>query len=55
MIEYTPGDKVIYIPEDKIYDFGYYVGDDRVVIYEIGERNMQDSYSVLIKDIKHSL
>lgn len=43
------GEKVIYLPEGKIYDFGYYLNADvekRAVIYEEGECNMQDAISV---------
>jgi hypothetical protein len=45
--EFTSGDKVVFIPEGKTYDFGYYCrSPGRAVIYEEGARNMQDSYSV---------
>lgn len=45
-------DKVIFIPENKVYDFGYKVNSERAVIYEEGEENMQDSFSVKLKDLK---
>ena len=44
--KFTPGEKVIYLPERKIYDFGYSIRKERAVIYEVGERNMQDGYVV---------
>lgn len=46
MIEFYPGQKVIYIPEDKVYDFGYISQTGKAVIYEEGECNAQDSYAV---------
>lgn len=50
---FKPGQKVIFIPEDKVYDFGYYSAvNSRAVIYEEGERNMQDSCSVYINTLK---
>lgn len=50
---YKTGQKVIYIPENKVYDFGYFSQKlGYVVIYEEGERNMQDSYAVPMNDIK---
>lgn len=45
--KFWPGDKVMYLPEQKLYDFGYYSQEKGViVIYEEGCRNMQDSYAV---------
>lgn len=40
------GEKVIYIPEGKVYDFGYIGRTGKAIIYEEGECNMQDSYAV---------
>ena len=40
------GEKVIFIPENKIYDFGYISKTRDAVIYVEGERNMQDSIAV---------
>lgn len=45
-IIYERGDKVMYLPEGKVYDFGYYGGTGKLIIYEEGECNMQDSYAV---------
>ena len=39
------GTKVIFIPEGKIYEFGYIGKTGRIIIYNEGERNMQDSYA----------
>jgi len=45
------GQKVVY--KNAIYDFGYHSQTlDRCIIYIEGEQNMQDSYSVLIANIK---
>jgi len=53
LLNYKPGDKIIYIPENKTYDFGYFSKTEgRCVIYEEGERNMQDSYCVPLTKIK---
>ena len=49
--EIKPGDKVKY-KDGRIYDFGYYSSPGFCVIYEEGERNMQDSYAVKLKDIQ---
>jgi len=47
------GEPVVYIPENKVYDFAYYSkSEGKAVIYERGERNMQDSYAVNIIDLK---
>lgn len=46
------GEKVIFIPDGKIYDFGYISRTGYAVIYEEGERNMQDSCAVDIIDLK---
>lgn len=48
---YLPGQKVRYKPSGKIYDFGY-ASSGGVVVYEEGERNMQDSIAVDISDIE---
>ena len=53
--DFICGEKVIFIPEDKTYDFGYIGRTGKAVIYEEGERNMQDSFAVdlgLLKKIK---
>ena len=50
---FRSGQKVIYLPENKVYDFGYYSAvEGHCVIYEEGERNMQDSYAVKLSTIK---
>lgn len=44
---FTPGEVVIYIPENKEYDFAYYsASKGKAIIYETGCCNMQDSYCV---------
>ncbi|MDD5192016.1 MAG: hypothetical protein PHH54_06625 [Candidatus Nanoarchaeia archaeon] len=43
---FVPGEKVVYIPENKVYDFGYISDTGKAVIYEQGEINMQDSSAV---------
>ncbi|MEK6860106.1 MAG: hypothetical protein AABX54_04810 [Nanoarchaeota archaeon] len=44
--DFVPGEKVIFIPENKKYDFGYISQTGKAVIYEEGEMNMQDSIAV---------
>jgi len=43
---FKPGEKVVYLPDDRRYDFGYWDQRGHAIIYEEGERNMQDSYAV---------
>lgn len=45
-ITFRSGDKVVYRPEGKVYDFGYYGQTGKAIIYNEGERNMQDSFAV---------
>jgi hypothetical protein len=52
MNDYKRGQKVIYIPENKVYDFGYVGGTGKAIIYEEGEQNMQDSYAVELEELK---
>lgn len=49
---FSEGDKVIFIPENKVYDFGYKGATGKAIIYDEGERNMQDSFVVDFKDIR---
>lgn len=49
---FSEGDKVIFIPENKVYDFGYKGATGKAIIYKEGERNMQDSYAVDFSDIR---
>ncbi|MEK6881659.1 MAG: hypothetical protein AABY22_18715 [Nanoarchaeota archaeon] len=51
--KFQSGNKIIYLPESKIYDFGYFSQKKgRCIIYLEGCRNMQDSYSIDLKKIK---
>ena len=51
--DYSEGEKVIYL--DRVYDFGYYSATKgKVVIYEEGEKNMQDAIAVNIKEIERA-
>ncbi|VVB80093.1 Uncharacterised protein [uncultured archaeon] len=43
---FVPGDKVLYLPDRQVYDFGYIGGTGLAVIYEEGECNMQDAHAV---------
>ena len=52
MAEFTPGQKVVFVPENKIYDFGYIGVTGKAIIYEEGECNMQDSVAVDLKNLK---
>ncbi len=45
-IDFARGDKVLYLPDRRVYDFGYLGQTGRAVIYEQGECNMQDSFAV---------
>ena len=49
---FIAGQKVIFIPENKMYDFGYIGQTGKAIIYEQGECNMQDSYSVDLSNLK---
>ena len=50
---FYPGEKVILMPENKVYDFGYYSATTgKCILYYEGERNMQDSIVVPVKDVK---
>lgn len=49
---FKKGEKVIYTPENKIYDFGYFSKAGTAVIYEQGETNMQDSFAVDLDKLK---
>lgn len=49
---YKPGQKIVFIPDGKIYDFGYIGGTGMAVIYEEGECNIQDSCATDFKNIK---
>ena len=52
--QFVKGDKVIYIPENKVYDFGYMSAvKGKAIIYQEGESNMQDSFAVDLYNIKH--
>ena len=49
---FSSGDKVLFVPESKIYDFVYYSQvEGKAVICKEGEGNMQDSYAVNITDL----
>lgn len=43
---FEEGEKVVLTPENKTYDFGYMGEAGKAIIYEEGERNMQDSIAV---------
>jgi len=49
---YYHGQKVVLVPENKVYDYGYlgYYGD--AIIYYEGECNMQDAIAVDFNDIR---
>lgn len=44
--DFAAGDKVVYLPDKRIYDFGYISQTGHAVIYEEGECNMQDATAV---------
>lgn len=53
---FIPGQKVDWLNrktgKKEVYDFGYYSQvENKAVIYEEGEMNMQDSYAVDLADL----
>jgi hypothetical protein len=44
--DFVSGDKVLYLFDRRIYDFGYIGGTGLAVIYKEGECNMQDAIAV---------
>ena len=50
MSKFQRGEKLIFIPENEIYDFGYYGQTGKAIIYNEGECNMQDSCAVDVED-----
>ena len=51
-IEFVYGEKVIFTGDGRIYDFAYIGQTGKAIIYEEGERNMQDSHAVDIGLLK---
>ncbi|MBI1968458.1 hypothetical protein HYS49_00965, partial [Candidatus Woesearchaeota archaeon] len=49
---FESGEKVLYLPENKVYDFGYIGQTGLAIIYEEGERNMQDSCAVDVRQLR---
>jgi len=49
--DFVQGEKVVYLPERRIYDFGYISQTGHAVIYEEGECNMQDASAVNLADL----
>lgn len=54
--DFAHGDKVLYLLDRRIYDFGYIGQTGLAVIYKEGECNMQDAFGVelskLVKIVK---
>jgi hypothetical protein len=50
--KFERGDKVVYIPDGNVYDFGYMGPMGDAIIYKEGERNMQDSCAVDLKNLR---
>lgn len=51
-VVYLPkGEKVIFLPEGKVYDFGYIGSTGKAIIYEEGERNLQDAFAVDVNQL----
>lgn len=48
---FKPGDKVLFNRDKRIYDFGYIGATGKAIIYEEGERNMQDSSAVELNEL----
>lgn len=53
--KFVSGDKVLFVPENKVYDFGYLCSTGKAIIYEQGENNMQDSMAVDLKNLKQMI
>lgn len=49
---FKQGEKVIFLPENKVYDFGYIGATGMAIIYEEGESNIQDSFVVSLNNLK---
>ena len=49
---FVRGEKVVYLPEGRTYDFGYMGQTGKAIIYEEGECNMQDSYAVDLSQLE---
>jgi len=52
---FARGDKVVFLLDGRIYDFGYMGATGKAIIYEEGEMNMQDASAVdigLLKKLK---
>ena len=49
--DFERGDKVLFLPDRRIYDFGYWGQTGKAIIYEEGECNGQDAYAVDPKNI----
>ncbi len=45
-IDFASGDKVLYLLDKRVYDFGYMGRTGNAIIYEQGECNMQDASAV---------
>lgn len=45
-IDFARGDKVLYLPDGRVYDFGYIGQKGHAIIYGQGECNMQDASAV---------
>lgn len=50
--KFVCGDKVLFVPDSRIYDFGYIGSTGKAIIYEQGENNMQSSIAVDLKNLK---
>ena len=44
-------EKVVLLPEGKVYDFGYIGQTGKAIIYEEGECNMQDAIAVNLEEL----
>lgn len=45
------GEKVVFLPDGRTYDFGYLGQTGKAIIYEEGECNMQDASAVSLEDL----
>jgi len=50
--DFVSGEKVVFLPDGRTYDFGYIGQTGKAVIYEEGECNMQDSIAVDLEKLE---
>ena len=49
--DFERGDKVLFLPDRRVYDFGYWGQIGKAIIYNEGECNLQDAIAVNPSDL----